>query len=53
MALEFLSNLIGVVDIIGVDKDTILQSLKSEMKDFEDAIQIKIKQSRPSYDNRL
>lgn len=39
-ALDFISNLIGVVDVIGIDKETILQSLKSGIKDFEDAIQV-------------
>ncbi len=38
-AINFIKNLIEVVDIIGVDKETISRALSSEMKDFEDAIQ--------------
>ena len=37
--LEFISNLIEVVEIIGVDRDVIVKAIKSELKDFEDAIQ--------------
>lgn len=38
-ALEFISNLIEVVDIIGVDRAVIVEAIKSGMSDFEDAIQ--------------
>lgn len=38
-ALEFISNLIEIVEVIGVDRDVIVKALKSEMKDFEDAVQ--------------
>ncbi len=38
-AITFIKNLIQVVDIIGIDKETISRALSSEMKDFEDAIQ--------------
>jgi predicted nucleic acid-binding protein len=37
--LNFIINLIKVVDVIGVDKEVILNAIASEMKDFEDAIQ--------------
>ncbi len=39
IAIEFISNLISVVDVIGVDKNTILHALQSKIVDFEDAIQ--------------
>lgn len=38
--LEFISNLIEVVEVIGVDRDVIVKALNSEMKDFEDAVQV-------------
>lgn len=38
--LEFISNLIEIVEITGVDRDVIEKAMKSEMKDFEDAIQV-------------
>jgi predicted nucleic acid-binding protein len=37
--LNFIINLIKVVDVIGVDKEVILNAIASDMKDFEDAIQ--------------
>jgi predicted nucleic acid-binding protein len=40
IALEFISNLIEVVDVLGIDKNTIVKALKSKMKDFEDAVQV-------------
>lgn len=40
IAIEFISNLIEIVDVIGVDKSTIVKALKSNIKDFEDAIQV-------------
>jgi predicted nucleic acid-binding protein len=39
IAITFIKKLIEVVDVIGVDKETISRALTSEMKDFEDAIQ--------------
>lgn len=39
MALDFISNLIEIVDVIGVDKGIIINAIKSRMKDFEDAVQ--------------
>jgi predicted nucleic acid-binding protein len=40
IAIEFISNLIEIVDVIGVDKSTIVKALKSNIKDFEDAVQV-------------
>jgi predicted nucleic acid-binding protein len=37
--LNFIINLIKVVDVIGVDKEVILNAIAFEMKDFEDAVQ--------------
>ncbi len=39
-AREFLLNLIQVLEIIGVDKDTVISALECDMPDFEDAIQV-------------
>lgn len=39
LAIEFVSNLIQVVDVIGVDKEVILKALENDLNDFEDAIQ--------------
>ena len=38
-ALGLLKDLSGLVNILKVDEDSILQALNSEFKDFEDAIQ--------------
>ena len=39
IAIEFISQLIQFIDIIGVDKTIILESLSNKVADFEDAIQ--------------
>lgn len=39
MAIEFISNLIAFVDIIGIDKMILIEALSSKMPDFEDSIQ--------------
>ncbi|MEX1014094.1 MAG: PIN domain-containing protein [Candidatus Paceibacterota bacterium] len=39
LALEFISNVIEVVEVIGVDKNIIVNAIKSNFKDFEDAVQ--------------
>lgn len=39
-AIEFISNLIEVLDVIGVDRETIVEALKIGLKDFEDSIQV-------------
>ncbi len=38
-AIEFIANLLQIVDVLGVDKEVILSSIESEFLDFEDAIQ--------------
>jgi hypothetical protein len=40
LAIEFLSNLIETTTIIGIDKEIIQTALTSNIKDFEDAVQI-------------
>jgi predicted nucleic acid-binding protein len=40
IAIEFISNLIEIVDVIGVDKSIIVKALESNLKDFEDAVQV-------------
>jgi predicted nucleic acid-binding protein len=40
IAIEFISNLIEIVDVIGVDKNIIIKALKSNIQDFEDAVQV-------------
>jgi len=37
--INFLKNFFVLVDIAGVDKNIIIAALKSDMKDFEDAVQ--------------
>lgn len=39
-ALAFVSDLITVLEVIGVDKDTIVEALRMNLKDFEDAVQV-------------
>ena len=39
IALDFIGNLIDLIDIIGIDKNIIIKSLASQISDFEDAIQ--------------
>lgn len=39
-ALNFIINLIQVVDVVGIDKEVILSAIASDIKDFEDAIQV-------------
>jgi predicted nucleic acid-binding protein len=38
-AIEFIANLIQIIDVIGVDREIIINSLTSQFLDFEDAIQ--------------
>ncbi|MFO7826589.1 MAG: PIN domain-containing protein [Cyclobacterium sp.] len=40
LALEFISNVIEIVEVIGVDKQIIVNAIKSNFKDFEDAVQV-------------
>lgn len=39
VALNFIADLLQVIDVAGVDKAVIMQALQSEIVDFEDAIQ--------------
>lgn len=39
IAIEFISNLIQFVDIIGIDKEIVIEALISKFGDFEDSIQ--------------
>jgi predicted nucleic acid-binding protein len=38
-ALNFIINLVQVVDVVGIDKEVILNAIASDLKDFEDAVQ--------------
>jgi predicted nucleic acid-binding protein len=37
--IDFIANLIQIVDIVGIDREIIINSLTSQFSDFEDAIQ--------------
>lgn len=37
--IDFISNLIEIVDVIGIDREIVIASLVSDFTDFEDAIQ--------------
>lgn len=37
--VDFISSLVEVVEVVGVDREVILKALKSDLKDFEDAVQ--------------
>lgn len=39
IAIDFISNLLQIIDVIGIDKEIIIGSLHTEFTDFEDAIQ--------------
>jgi predicted nucleic acid-binding protein len=39
ITINFISSLIEIVDVIGIDREVIIESLKSNIYDFEDAIQ--------------
>lgn len=39
IAIEFIANLIQIIDVIGIGKEIIIESLTSKINDFEDAIQ--------------
>ncbi len=38
--IGFLKNFFSIIDVVGVDKNIILNSLQSDRNDFEDAVQI-------------
>jgi predicted nucleic acid-binding protein len=39
-AIRFIVELLDIVEVIGVDKNTIMYALALDMKDFEDAVQV-------------
>jgi predicted nucleic acid-binding protein len=39
ITIDFISNLIEIIDVIGVDRQVIIESLASKITDFEDAVQ--------------
>jgi predicted nucleic acid-binding protein len=39
-ALDFIGELIGIVDVVSVDKNIIVEALRTDLTDFEDAIQV-------------
>jgi len=39
-ARKFLISLIQILDVIGIDKDIVIQALECDLPDFEDAIQV-------------
>lgn len=39
-ARKFLISLVQILEVIGVDKDIVIQALESDIPDFEDAIQV-------------
>lgn len=39
-ALEFITDFVEIVEIVGVDKEVIVKALNSNLKDFEDAVQV-------------
>jgi predicted nucleic acid-binding protein len=39
-ARAFLLNLVQIIEVIGVDKDIVIDALKCDIPDFEDAIQV-------------
>lgn len=39
VSIDFISNLIEIIDVIGIDRRVIIESLLSKMTDFEDAVQ--------------
>jgi predicted nucleic acid-binding protein len=40
LARKFLISLIQILEVIGIDKDIVIQALESGMSDFEDSIQV-------------
>ena len=39
IAIDFISNLIQIVDLIGIDKEIVKEALTTNLNDFEDSIQ--------------
>ena len=39
VSIDFIANLIEIIDVIGIDRRVIIESLLSKITDFEDAVQ--------------
>jgi len=39
VSIDFITNLIEIIDVIGIDRRVIIESLLSKIADFEDAVQ--------------
>ena len=39
ISIDFISNLVEIIDVIGIDRQVIIESLLSKITDFEDAVQ--------------
>lgn len=39
-SIEFITNLVGFVNILGIDKEIIMNAISKGMRDFEDSIQL-------------
>jgi predicted nucleic acid-binding protein len=39
ITIDFISNLIEIIDVVGIDRQVIIESLQSTLVDFEDAVQ--------------
>lgn len=39
VSIDFITNLIEIIDVIGIDRQVIIESLLSKIIDFEDAVQ--------------
>lgn len=40
IAVQFIRNLLEIVEVLGVDKEVIVSAINMEMNDFEDAVQV-------------
>ncbi len=40
LAIQFITGLLDIVEVLGVDKDVVTTALESGLKDFEDAVQV-------------
>ena len=39
IAIEFIDNLVQILELIGIDKEIVIEALKNKQSDFEDSIQ--------------
>jgi predicted nucleic acid-binding protein len=39
-SISFIKDLLEIIEVIGIDKNTIIKAVESKMKDFEDSIQL-------------